>query len=148
MTNLVLLEQLAKATDKAASLSIRRGVPITTKAGAWVGSTFIKRNIYGLYDITALDKSQLFNNISVFDVAVIISQRYSSGEFRTVEKVLALESKFAKYHTDMLHYLHCIKGAKSRCDYVTMAILEDKFQISEIRAKHTRDDIAAFKRVK
>jgi hypothetical protein len=148
MTNLVLLEQLAKATDKAATLTIQRGMPITTKSGAWVGSTCIKRNINGLYDISTLDKKQLFNNILVFDVAVIISQRYSSGEFRTVEKVLVLESKFAKYHADMLHYLHCIKGAKKRRDYDTMAILEDKFQISEIRAKHTRDDIAAFKRVK
>ena len=144
-----LLDRLNKATDKAASYAIQRGLPIPSKkSGIWVGNTFIKKNKKGFYDIFTLDKKQLFSDIMVFDVATIISQRYTNGEFKTIEKVLALEYIYAKHHTDMLHYLHCMKGAKRRNDYNTMAILEDKFQIAESRARKTRDSIVFYKRVK
>lgn len=143
-----IIEKLDKATDKAASFAIQRGMPIPNKSDTWVGNTVIKKNSNGFYDIFSLGKELLFKDISVFDIATIISQRYTSGEFKTVEKVLKLENEYAKYHTNMLHYLHCMKGAKKRRDYTTMAILEDKFQISEIRAKTTKNNIAIFKRLK
>lgn len=144
-----LIEQLEKATDKAASFAIQRGMPIPgAKAGTWVGNTLVKRNKNGFYDIFSLDKEPLFENIMVFDIATIIAQRYTTGEFTTLKKVLDLEYVYAKHHTDMLHYLHCMKGAKKRNDFNTMAILEDKFQISEMRARKTRDSIVFFKRVK
>ena len=144
-----LIEQLGKATDKAATYAIQRGMPIPgSKSGIWVGNTFVKKNSNGFYDVFSLDKEPLFENIMVFDIATIIAQRYTSGELTTLKKVLDLEYVYSKHHTDMLHYLHCIKGAKRRNDYVTMAILEDKFQISEMRAKKTRDSIVFFKRVK
>ena len=144
-----LIEQLDQATDKAASFAIQRGMPIPgSKSGIWVGNTFVKRNKNGFYDIFSLNKDPLFENIMVFDVATIIAQRYTSGEFNTLKKVLDLEYTYSKHHTDMLHYLHCMKAAKKRNDYSTMAILEDKFQISEIRAKRIRDSIVFFKRVK
>jgi hypothetical protein len=144
-----LIEQLEKATDKAASFAIQRGMPIPgSKTGTWIGNTFVKRNKDGFYDIFSLDKEPLFENIMVFDIATIIAQRYTSGEFVTLKKVIDLEYVYAKHHTDMLHYLHCMKGAKKRNDYNTMAILEDKFQISEMRARKIRDSIVFFKRVK
>jgi hypothetical protein len=144
-----LLSRLNEATDKAASFAIQRGFPIPSKkSGIWVGNTFIKKNKKGFYDVFTLDKELLFSDIMVFDVATIIAQRYTNGEFKTIEKILALEYVYAKHHTDMLHYLHCIRAAKMRHDYDTMAILEDKFQISEMRARKTRDSISVFKRVK
>ena len=45
----------------------------------------------------------------------------------------------------MIHYLNCLKGARKRRDIERMAILEDKFQIAEILAKHARNGIAVFK---
>ena len=113
-----------------------------------VGNTIVKKNVNGFYDILSLDKKLLFRDIIVFDVATIIAQRYSNGEIGVVKKVLTLEEKYSKYRTDMMHYLHCIRGAKQRHDYDTMAVLEDKFQISEIRAKSIRDNISFFKRVR
>jgi hypothetical protein len=44
--------------------------------------------------------------------------------------------------------LHCMRGAIKRKEYDTMAILEDKFQISEIRAKEAKNSISIFKRLK
>lgn len=143
-----IIEKLDKATDKAASFAIQRGMPIPNKTDTWVGNTIVKKNSNGFYDILSLDKEILFKDISAFDIATIIAQRYTSGEFKTVEKVLKLENEYSKYRTNMIHYLHCMKGAKKRRDYDTMTILEDKFQISEIRAKTTKNNIAIFKRVK
>lgn len=144
-----LIEQLNKATTKAANYAIQRGMPIPdNKSGTWVGNTLIKKNKLGFYDVLSLDNKPLFENIIVFDIATIIAQRYTSGELKTLQKVLDLEYTYSKHHTDMLHYLHCLKGATKRHDYSQMAILEDKFQISEIRAKNTRDSITFFKRVK
>ena len=149
MERTVLLEQLNKATDKAASFAIQRGMPIPgSKSGVWIGNTLVKKNKNGFYDILSLTNEVLYKDIIVFDVATIIAQRYSSGEFTTLKKVLDLEYTYSKHHTDMLHYLHCIRAAKKKSDYDTMAILEDKFQISEMRAKKTRDSITFFKRVR
>lgn len=144
-----LTKSLSEAIDKAASYAIKQGMPIASTAGAsWVGQTVVKKNNNGMYDILTLNNRPIYEDISVFDVAVIVAQKYSNGEFKAIQKVLVLEHTFSKYHTDMLHYLHCIKGAKRRRDYITMAILEDKFQISEIRAKNIRDNITTFKRLK
>ena len=144
-----LVKQLDKATSKAATFAIQRGVPIPSKkSDVWVGKTAIRKNTNDFYDIYSLDNNLLFSDIIVFDIATIIAQRYSDGETKTIEKILKLENTYAKYHTDMVHYLHCITGAKNRQDYDTMAVLEDKFQVTEIRAKHTRDNISVFKRLR
>ena len=144
-----LIDNLDRATDKAASNAIESGLPIpNSKSSAWVGKTFIKKNRNGFYDIFSLDKKALYKDITVFDIAVIMAQRYTSGEFKTLDKVVKLEDEYSKNRTNMMHYLHCMQGAKSRKDYDAMAILEDKFQMAEIRAKRTRNDIAIFKRLK
>lgn len=144
-----MLRQLDKATDKAATIAIRQSMPIPSSTpGMWVGNTHITQNDNGFYNIYALDKKILFKDIIAFDIATIISQRYTGKEFKAIEKILVLETEYAKYHTDMMHYLHCLKGAKKRRDYDTMAILEDKFQIAEIRAKKTKNSITLYKRLK
>lgn len=149
MTKKRLLEKLDKATDVAVSIAINRGFPIkVSNKSTIIGSTFVERNKDGYYDIVTPNGSILFEDIYVFDVAVIIAQRYNSGETAIIKKVLSLEEKFSKHHTDMLHYLNCLKGARKNRDLERMAILEDKFQVSEILAKQARDSILNFKRQK
>lgn len=144
-----LLENLNIAANKAATYAIQRGSPLSMdKKSIMIGTTLIEKNDFGTYDILSFDRTLLFKNISVFDVAIIIAQRYNLNEHGIIKKVLILEDKFSKHHTDMLHYLHCLKSAKKKHDLERMAILEDKFQQAEQFAKDTRDRISFFKRVK
>ncbi len=144
-----LLDKLNRVTDKAANFAISRGYPIPiTKKSTLIGNVFVEKNAKGFYNVLKFDKSLIYEDISVFDVAVIVAQRYNTGETAVIRKVLVLEERFSKYHTDMTHYLHCMKGAKKNNDTERLAILEDKFQVSELLAKVTRDKISIFKRVK
>jgi hypothetical protein len=144
-----LLEKLDKATDRAADMAIRRGMPIpVSNKSTMIGNTLIEKNSDGLYNVLSYSRALLFENISVFDVAVIVAQRYNEHESGTIRQVLLLENRFSKYHTDMIHYLHCMKMAKKKRDVERLAILEDKFQLAEQLAKDTRDRISVFKRVK
>lgn len=144
-----LLEELDKATDRAASFMIQRGSPLqVSKKSVLIGNTYIEKNNEGTYDVLSFDRKVLYEDISVFDVAVIVAQRYNQNEFSTIRQVLTLENKFSKFHNDMIHYLHCMKAAKKKQDTDRMAILEDKFQLAEQLAKDTRDRISVFKRVK
>lgn len=144
-----LIDKLDKATDKAAILAIKEGIPVKmSKKSTLIGNLFVNQNADGLYDVVSSDKVKLYSNISLFDIAVIVAQRYNSGETSVIKKVLALEEKYSKHHTDMIHYLSCLKGAKKNRDIERMAILEDKFQVAEILAKHARDSISIFKRIK
>jgi hypothetical protein len=144
-----LIDKLDRATERAASMAISRGYPMRmSKKSTLVGNTFVEKNNNGLYDVILPNRDKLYENISVFDVAVIIAQRYNSGDTSTIKKVLSLEDRYAKYHNDMLHYLNCLKGAKKKHDIERMAILEDKFQVAETLAKDVRDSISNFKRIK
>ena len=102
----------------------------------------------GFYDIKSIDKILLYENIFVFDIALIIANRYSHGEHGTIKQILLLEQKYSKYHTDMMHYLNCFKAAKKKNDIEKMCILEDKFQVAESQAKLIKDKIGSFKKVK
>jgi hypothetical protein len=145
----MLIDRLDKAADKAVSFAITRGDPIRmSKKSTLIGNTFVEKNKEGLYDVVLPNRSMLFKDISVFDVAVIIAQRYNVGETATIKKVLAQEEVFVKHHNDMLNYLNCLKSAKKRHDIERMAILEDKFQVAEILARNARNSISVFKRVK
>ena len=144
-----LLEQLEKATDRAAQFAIQRGSPISvSKKRSRIGNMTVEKNSKGFYNVLNMDNKTLYTDISVFDVAVIVAQRYNNGEFSTVKKVLKLENVYFKHHTDMVHYLHCYKGAKKRKDLDKMYILEDKFQTSEQLAKSVRNSISIYKVVK
>jgi hypothetical protein len=144
-----LIDKLDKATDRAVSVALVRGYPLAlSKRSTMIGTTIVEKNTKGFYNISTVDGHTLYEDISVFDVAVIIAQRYNAGEPGVIKKVLALEERYAKYHSDMINYLHCFKGAKKRHDIERMAILEDKFQVSEMLAKSIRDHISIFKRTK
>lgn len=143
-----IIEKLDKITDRAA-ISLKRKLRDDKKKYTAIGTALIEKNTNGFYNVlNRQDKRTLFKDISVFDVAIILAQRYSSGETHTIREILKLEEQYTKYHTDMLHYLNCLKGAKNLKDSVRMAILEDKFQMAEQMAKYTRDRISIFKRVK
>ena len=149
MNRSALLNKLDKATERAASFAISRGDPIRmSKKSTLIGNTFVEKNSNGLYDVILPNRTMLYKDISVFDVAVIIAQRYNSGEPAIIKKVLAQEEVYLKHHNDMLHYLNCLKSAKKRHDIERMAILEDKFQVAEILARNARNSISIFKRVK
>lgn len=147
--NTELLEKLDRATDRAAGMAISCGIPIpVSNKASLINNLLVEKNKNGFYDVKTLDRKILYENISVFDVAVIVAQRYATGETSVIKHVLALENKFSKHHTDMVHYLHCMKSAKKNHDSERLAILEDRFQISEQMAKNTRDKISNFKRIK
>lgn len=144
-----LLDKLDRATTRAASLAITHELPIPmSKRVTLIGHTLIEKNSAGLYNVVSSEKSVIYKDIYIFDIAVIVAQRYNSSESRTIQKVLNLEEQYSKYHNDMINYLNCLKGAKKRHDIERMAILEDKFQVAEILAKKTRDSISVFKRIK
>lgn len=149
MNKATLIDKLDKAADQAVSFAIARGVPIRiSKKSTLIGSTYVEKNSSGLYDVVLPSRLMLFKDISVFDVAVIVAQRYNSGDASAIKKVLAREETFIKHHNDMLNYLNCLKSAKKRHDTERMAILEDKFQVAEILAKNARNSISIFKRAK
>ena len=144
-----LLEKLDKATDRAAGMAISRGFPILVgKKSTLISNLLVEKNYHSFYDVKTLEGKTLYEDISVFDVAVIIAQRHSVGEMAAVKQVLYLETRFSKHYTDMIHYLHCMKAAKAHRDIERLAILEDKFQVSDTLARNTRDKITNFKRVK
>lgn len=149
MNRTVLLDKLDKATDKAVSFAISCGDPIRmSRKSTLIGNTFVEKNKDELYDVILPNRVVLFKDISVFDVAVIVAQRYNAGETSSIKKILAQEEVFVKHHNDMLHYLNCLKSAKKRHDLERMAILEDKFQVAELLARNARNSISLFKRVK
>jgi hypothetical protein len=144
-----LLVVFNDALNQAASIAIKNGDPIKrSKNSTFIGTTIVEKNANGYYDVRSIDKSALYEDISVFDVALIIAQRHSAGEHGIIKQVLALEDRYSKYHNDMVHYLHCFKAAKKKNDIEKMCILEDKFQVAESLAKMTKDKIGSFKRVK
>jgi hypothetical protein len=148
-TKAELMDKLDKATSRGAQLALTKGYPMKMSSNiTLVGNTVVEKNSADLFNIISPNKEMIYENISIFEVAVIIAQRYNSGELSVIKKVLALEEKFSKYHTDMIHYLNCLKGARKKHDIERMAILEDKFQVAETYAKGTKDSIFIFKRVK
>jgi len=149
MKRAILLEELGKATDKAAAYALERGFPIPiSKKSTVVGNLFVEKNNNGLYNVLKFDKHVLYKDISVFDIAVIIAQKYNVGESSAIKQVLYLEGVFTKYHLDMIHYLHVMKNAKKKNDNDRVAILEDKFRMAEMSAKNARNKIINFKIVR
>ena len=149
MNRLGLISRLNKATDRAAAFALQRQSPMKVSKGlVLIGSASIEKNDQGTYDVFASDKSVLYEDISVFDVALIVAQRYNDRDTSVIKQVITLERNFSKYHNDMVHYLHCMASAKKKKDSERMSILEDKFQLAEQRARDIRDSISVFKRVK
>lgn len=149
MDRIDLLDKLNKAADLAAQFAVQRGsIKPAAKKMVPVGNVYVQKSNNNFYNILNFEQEVIFKDISVFDVAVIVAQRFSAGETSAIKKVLFLESCFSKQHTDMVHYLSCMRGAKTKHDLERMCILEDKFQTAEMRARILRDSISSFKRVK
>jgi len=147
MSRKTLIDKLNKVTDKAATIAIKRGYPIPiSKKLSLVGNLCIEKNKDGFYDIKTTDKKVLYENIFGYDIAVVIAQRFNQGEISAIKKVLSIEEDFIKYHTDMVHYLNCMRTAKKNKDYDRLFILEDKFQLAEMHAKNIKDRLTSFKR--
>lgn len=135
-----LLDRLSIAVDKAAKLVSQHTSTVNNKkTNITVGNVNVIKH-KDTYSIMS-NKTELYKDIPVVDVAIMIAQRHNNKEFKTVDKLLLLVNTFSRYYAEMLTYLHCMKIAKSRNDYIRMAILEDKFHMSEIRAKKTRNEI-------
>lgn len=143
-----LLDRLDKATELAAKIAVQRRSIDLPKKMVPVGTVYVQLGKNNLYNILNYKHEIIFKDISVFDVAVIIAQRFSAGENSAIKKILFLESCFSKQHTDMVHYLSCMKHAKTKKDTERLCILEDKFQTAEMRARMLRDRISSFKRAK
>ena len=144
-----LLEELDTATNLAASMALKKGVPIPiSKKSTLVGNLLIEKNKNGFFNIVNSSKKILHEDISVFDVAMIIAQKYISSDFSYIKKVLYLEGKFIKHHIDMTHYLHCMKSAKKKKDFERFAILQDKFQTAEMLAENVKNNLNIFKTTK
>lgn len=149
MVNKALLDKFDKATDRAVKIALEKCIPLpVSKKVSLVGNFIIEKQQDGDFTIRAKDQSVLYINISSYDIAVIICQRISSGENSVVLKILELDKNYQRYRSEMLHYLSCMRGATKRADYTRMAILEDKFQMSEIMAKKIKKSISFFKKSK
>lgn len=144
-----LLDKLDKATDRAVSIAMQQGFPMSVSGKVvLIGNTYIEKNKKGLYDLVSLTRKPLYPDILSFDIAIIIAQRHLSGEKNSIKKILQLQERFEKYHLDMIHYLHCMKGAKKQKDNERFFILEDKYRVAETFAKRIKDSISSFKRLK
>jgi hypothetical protein len=149
MDKIRLVKELDTATNLAASIALKKGVPIPiSKKSTLVGNLLIEKNKNGFFNIVNSSKTVLHKDISVFDVAMIVAQKYISKDFSSIKKVLYLESRFVKYHIDMTHYLHCMKSAKKKKDIERFAILQDKFQTAEMLAENIKNNLNVFKTVK
>jgi hypothetical protein len=149
MNRLEILDRLNKAANRAAVFAVERGSikPMSKKQNV-SENAFVEKSKNGFYNVLNSDEDVLYRDISMKAVAEVIAQYCSVNETKSLNRILFLESHFFKHHTDMIHYLNCIKLAKTRNDRERMYILEDKFQIAEIQARELRDEIASFKRVK
>lgn len=144
-----LVDILDRATERAVQIAVSKKMPLSiTKKTTIIGSLFIHKNDQGFYDVCDMAKNVLYSNIIVYDVALILAQRYQDRDFSSITKILALEEKYAKHHTDMLFHLHNLKAAIRNHDYSKSLILEDKFKTSEAYAKSYKDQLFLFKRIK
>lgn len=149
MVDRQLIEKLDKATDNAVRLAVDRSIPLPlSKKISLVGDYIVEKQKNGYYKIDKTDRQEIYKNISSYDVCVILCQRLMSGETGIVKRILVLDDQYQKYRTEMIHYLSCMKGASRRHDYSRMAILEDKFRISEMMAKKIKNSISFFKKTK
>ena len=80
-----LLDKLERATDRAADLAIQRGIPIpVSNKSTMIGNTIIEKNSLGTYDVLNFNRTKIYEDITVFDVAVIVAQRYNQLEFGVI----------------------------------------------------------------
>lgn len=142
-----VLSKLDQAVKKAADIAIRDGVPIPISDKIiLVGSVYLRKNQDETYDILKLNKNCLYTDINLKEVAVIIAQKYNNDDRSNIKNLLYLDEKYSKYHSDLIHYLHCLKSAKRSRDWERLSILEDKFYEAELMVRSIKDQILFYKR--
>ena len=76
-----MLSKLDLATDRAAKYAISTGYPIRiSKKSTVIGNAIVAKRADSFYNVMSLTKNVLYKSILTFDVAVILAQRYNSGE--------------------------------------------------------------------
>lgn len=144
MTNLV--DRLDVATSRAIELARKSGLPLRIdKKVTLVGNFFINKNSNDLYDILDFSKKVVAPDVSCHDTAVTVCQRLTVNEHITADKILKLDQRYSLYRTEMIIFLHCIKGARKNKEYDRIAVLEDKFANVELMARAIKNDIGLFK---
>jgi hypothetical protein len=144
MSHLDFVAALDKTTTDVVASAIMNCNPLPiTRRKVLVGINVIRKNRNGRYDIIAIDKSILFKDILVFDVAVIVSKNINK-ENNVIRDVLKLERDYEKHANDISNYINCYKKAKEKNDYDRLAILEDKIQISECEITIAKSRISKF----
>ena len=144
-----LIDKLDKATNRAVALAIDNKMPLPiTKNTSVVGNLLVEKNKNGLYNVLTMSRRPVFEDIMVYDVAVILAQRYVGRDNATMTRILDLEKRYAKHHTDMVYYLYNLKSSLKRHDYERALILEDKFKVAEAHAKQLKDQLILFKKIK
>lgn len=141
-----ILDKLDRITNAAAIAISGSGSPLCLSRDAcFVGNFAVKKNKNDLYDITTIGGLSLYSDISSFDIAVMIAQRYRSGEKSSVNKILSIEKLHAKYYLDAVHYRRCLKLAKANKELERVYILEDKIQNASAMLKNIRQQLEVFK---
>ena len=144
-----LIEKLERATNRAVALAIDNKFPLPiTKNTTVVGNLLVEKNKKGFYNIASMSRSIIFEDIIVYDVAVILAQRYMDKDRSAVSRIIDLEQKYAKHRTDMIYYLHNLRSSLNRGDIERALILEDKFKLAEAHAKMLKDQLVLFKKLK
>lgn len=142
-----LLALFDDAVRRATEMAIQKNEPIIeSKKKIHIGTLLVCKNSINLYNILELGtKKILYENIELYDSAVIIAQYQNKGMKSTIDEVLNIDKEYSKHGNDMVHYLHCYKIAKQKNNLDRMLILEDKFQLSEQMAKLVRLRLSKFK---
>lgn len=142
-----LLSLFNIAVNRAVKSAVKEGQPLTmSKKDTYVGPLLVQKLINGTYSIYKTNANQpMYSDIHLYEAAVLISQHYERGAISCVREILKIDSDYAKYKTDMMHYIACYKHVKESKDIERMLVLEDKFCMAEELSKITRQRLSKFK---
>ena len=142
-----LLSLLNVAVNKVAKATVKEGRPLAiSKKDTYVGPMLVQKLENGTYSICKTGaKEPVYANIQLYEAAVLISQHYERGSISAVKELLKIDNDYAKYKTDMMHYLACYKQVKQKNDIDRMLVLEDKFYMAEELSKTSRERLSKFK---
>jgi len=141
-----LLKKLDRATDRVVSVAVKQGVPLPiSEKIILVGNVYIRKNRNSTHDILRLNKSLLETDIYSYNAAIIIAQKYNIDDYANIKKILYLDNRYSKYHTDVLNYTRCLSSAKKNNDFERCLVLEDKLAEADLQAKNLLNQITAYK---
>lgn len=142
-----ILSLLSVAVNKVAKATVKEGRPlVVSKKDTYVGPMLVQKMSNGTYSISKTGAiTPMYENIHLYEAAVLVSQHYERGKVSFVKEILKIDDDYAKYKTDMIHYLACYKQVKQHKDVDRMLVLEDKFYMAEELSKATRQRLSKFK---